>query len=86
MALETSFTTTPAKILTDAAAGGATLPAGSTGPNDPQKSMYGGFTTGTTTPTRFDAGFLEKSLGMNVYDPNGPRFRPEGGRKYRGGW
>lgn len=86
MSKAASFTTDPTAIAADAAAGGATLPAGSTGPNDPQKSMYGGFTTGTTTPTRTDAAFLETSLKQNVYDPHGPSVRPEGGRKYRGGW
>jgi len=91
MAIQFNGTPTPGTGTdAQAKAAGATLDAtgkaASYGANDPQKMMYGGFTTGTTTPTRLDAAFLDKSLAQNVYDPNGPAYRPEGGRKYKGGW
>ena len=42
-----SFTTDPTKVTTD---NGATLPAASTGYNDPQKTMYADYRTAVGDP------------------------------------
>ena len=78
------FTTDPTKVTT---ANGATLPAASTGYNDPQKTMYAGYRAAVGPGTMSaDPAALEKSLELNVLDHWGPGVRPEGGREYDAPW
>lgn len=66
-----------------------TYGSGTSGDNNPQKSMYADYTAQVANKGQtlsMSAGPFEDSLGQTVYDPWGPGTRPVGGREYTGPW